>query len=55
MLAPDKEYKKIFPEVPMVGFCNAKSLEHYLVRAALPKMDNAGGSELCGKGTLSNV
>ena len=35
----------------MVGFRNAKSLEHYLVRATLPKMDNAGGSGLCGKGT----
>ena len=23
----------------------------YLVRAALPKIDNAGGSEPCGKGT----
>ena len=51
MLAPDKEHKKVFPEVPIVGFRNAKILNDYLVRAALPKMDNAGGSEPCGKGT----
>ena len=51
LLAPDKEHKKVFPEVPIVGFRNGKSLKDYLVRAALPKMDNAGGSEPCGKGT----
>ena len=34
-----------------MGFRNAKSLEHYLVRAALPKTDNVGSSELCGRGT----
>ena len=51
LLAPDKEHKKVFPEVPIVGFRNGKSLKEYLVRAALPKMDNAGSSEPCGKGT----
>ena len=51
LLARDKEHKKVFPEVPIVGFRNAKILNDYLVRAALPKMDNAGGSEPCGKGT----
>ena len=51
LLASDKEHKKVFPEVPIVGFRNGKSLKDYLVRAALPKMDNAGGSEPCGKGT----
>ena len=34
MLAPDKEHKKDFPEVPIVGFRNGKSLKGYLVRAA---------------------
>ena len=34
-----------------MGFPNGKSLKDYLVRAALPKMNNAGGSEPCGKGT----
>ena len=49
LLEPDKEHKKVFPEVPVVGFRNCKSLKDCLVRAALPKMDNAGGSEPCGK------
>ena len=51
LLAPDKEHKIFFPEVPIVGFRNGKSIKDYLVRAALPKMDNAGGSEPCGKDT----
>ena len=51
LLAPDKENKKIFPEVPIVGFRNGKSLKGYLVKAVLPKMDNAGGSEPCRKNT----
>ena len=51
MLAPDKEHKKVFSEVPIVGFRNGKSLKDYLVRAPLPKMDNAGGPEPCGKNT----
>ena len=34
-----------------MGFRNSKNLKDYLVRAASPKMDNAGGSEPCGKGT----
>ena len=51
LLAPDKEHKKVFPEVPIVRFRNGKSLKDYLMRAALPKVDNAGGSEPCGKGT----
>ena len=27
LLAPDKEHKKVFPDVPVVGFCNSKSLK----------------------------
>ena len=50
MLAAGKKQKKVFPEVPIVGFRNGKSLKDYLVRAVLPKMDNVGGSEPCGKG-----
>ena len=34
-----------------MGFRNVKSLKDYLVRAALLKMDNSGGSEPCGNGT----
>ena len=47
--ATNKEHKNIYLEVPIVGFRNGKSLKDYLVRAALPKTDNAGGFELCGK------
>ena len=38
-LAPGKEHKKVFPEVTIVGFRNGKSLNYYLVRAALPKLE----------------
>ena len=37
ILAPDKEHKKVFPEVPVVGLRNGKSYRDYLVRAALAK------------------
>ena len=51
LLPPNKEHKKVFSEVPIVGFRNGKSYKDYLVRAALSKMGNAGGSKPCGKGT----
>ena len=51
LLAPDKEHKKVFPEVSIVGFQNGKSFKDYQVREVLPKTDNAGCSEPCGKGT----
>ena len=50
LLAPNKEHKKFFSDVPIVGFRNGKSLKDYLVRVVLPQTDNAGGSEPCGKG-----
>ena len=50
LLASDKEQKILFPEVPIVGFRNGKNVKDCLMRAALPKMDNAGGSESCGNG-----
>ena len=34
-----------------MGFRNGKNIKEYLVRVALPKTDNVGGSEPCGKGT----
>ena len=52
MLTPDKDHKRVFPEIPIVGFrYDGKNLKDYLERAALPKMDNAEGFEPCGKGT----
>ena len=50
MLEPDKEHKKrVFPEVPVVGFGNGKSFKDCLVRTAFIKTDNAGGSEPVGR------
>ena len=49
LLAPDKEHKKVFPNVPVVGFRNSKNLKDYLVRAALPKTNETGRCEPRGK------
>ena len=51
LLAPDKEHKKVFLDVPVVGLRNGKSLKDYLVRAALPKANETGRCEPCGKKT----
>ena len=50
LLTPDKEYKKVFQDIPVLEFRNGKSLKDYLVRAKLPNVEITGGSELCGKG-----
>ena len=49
LLAPDKEHQKVFPNVPIVGFRNGKSLRDHLVRASLPILNNTLGSESCEK------
>ena len=49
LLAPDKEHQKVFPKVPIVGFCNGKSLKDHLVRASLPILNQTLGSDSCGK------
>ena len=49
LLAPDREHTKVFPEVKIAGFQNGKSITDYLVRAALPKINHAGGNETCEK------
>ena len=51
LLASDKEHKKVFPDVSVVGFRNGKSLTDYLVRTALPKANETGRCEPCGKKT----
>ena len=48
LLAPDKEHQKVFPNVPIVGFRNGKSLKDHLVRASLPILNQTLGSESCG-------
>ena len=35
-ITPNKEHKKIFPNVSVAGFRNGMSLKNYLVRATLP-------------------
>ena len=51
LLAPDKEHKKLFPYVSVVGFRNGKILKDYLVRVSLAKTNETGRSEPCGKKT----
>ena len=50
LLTPDQEHKKVFQDIPVVGFRNGKSLKDHLVRAKLPNAEIAGWSESCGKG-----
>ena len=49
LLTPNKENKKVFPDVPVVGFRNGRSLKDYLAKAKLPKLDQSGRYEPCGK------
>ena len=49
LLTPDKEHKKVFQEIPILGFRNGKSLKDHLVRAKLPNVEITGSSESCGK------
>ena len=55
LLTPNKEHKKVFPDVPVVGFRNGKSLKDYLVRSKLPKLDESGRCEPCGKKLVWSV
>ena len=49
LLASANEHKKVFPNVPVLGFRNSSSLKDYLVRAVFPKTNETGRSEPCGK------
>ena len=49
LLTPNKEHKKVFPNVLLIGFPNGKSLKDFLVRATLPKINRSGRCEPCGK------
>ena len=42
LLAPDKEHKKVFPDAPVVGFRNGKSLKDYLVEQLYLKLMKMG-------------
>ena len=47
LLTPDQAHKKVFSEVPIIGFKNAKCLKDHLVRAVLPQLDREGRSKPC--------
>ena len=49
--APNEEHKKVFPNLPVAGFRNGKGLKDFLVRATLPKRNEGGRCEPCGKKT----
>ena len=51
LLTPNKEHRKVFPNVPVIGFRISKSLNDFLVRATLPKLYESGRCEPCGKKT----
>ena len=42
LLTPNDEHKKVFPNVPVLGFQNGKSLKNHLVRANLTKLEESG-------------
>ena len=48
ILASGNGHKKVFPEVPLVGFKNNKNLKAHLVRSQLPDFDEVGRSKRCG-------
>ena len=45
LLTPDKEHKKAFQDIPVVGFRNGKSLKDHLVKVKLPNVEITGRSE----------
>ena len=45
LLKPDQEHKKVFQDIPVVGFRNCKCLQDHL-----PNVEITGRSESCGKG-----
>ena len=50
LLTPDQGHRKVFQDIPVVGFCNGKSLKDQLVRAKLPNVEVTGWPESRGKG-----
>ena len=50
LLTPDREHRKVFPKVPIVGFKRGKSLKDHLVRAKLPPIEQKFGCNGCGGG-----
>ena len=49
IMACGEAHKKVFREVPIIGFKNNKNLKPHLVRAALSDINEAGRCEPCGR------
>ena len=49
LLIANKEHKKVFANVPVIGFRNGKRLKDFLVRATLPELNGSGRCKPCGK------
>ena len=47
LLTPKKEHKKVFPNVPVIGFRNGESMKDFLFRATLSKINSR--CKPCGK------
>ena len=47
ILACEDEHKKVFPDVPMIGFKNNKNLKAHLLRLHLPDLDEVEQSKPC--------
>ena len=47
ILASDDGHKKVFPDVPMIGFKINKNLKAHLVRSQLANLDEVGRSKPC--------
>ena len=48
ILASADRQKKVFPDIPMIGFKINKTLKAHLVRSQLPDLDEVGRSKPCG-------
>ena len=51
LLTPNKEHKKVSSNGPVIGFRNGKGLNDFLIRTTLPKLNESGRCEPCGKKT----
>ena len=54
-LTPNKEHKKVFANVPVIGFRNGKILKDFLVRVTLPELNGSGRCEPRGKKNLLSL
>ena len=45
ILITDQEHKKVFQDIPVVGFCNGKSLKDHFVGVKLPNTEITGRPE----------